>query len=200
MARIHTDHLLLRHFSPADEADWARVVLTNPVTMRALPAGRPAPRARAAAILADFADHWRLHGHGLWAVALAASGELIGHAGLQRVDGTARVELLVALCPPYGRGDLPQQAAQAVLRHGFEVVGLPEVMAVVLPANRESRKLWRRLGMKPRGRVHLYDQRLPLFSLRRGDFVTGDERYELDLEGEPRDPAPALFRTMRDSA
>lgn len=191
MPRILTDHLLLRQFTAADEAEWARVVLTNPVTMRALPAGVPAPRQRAAAILADVRDHWREHGHGLWAVELPASGALIGQAGLQRIDSGPRVELSVALCPPHGRGDLPQEAARAVLRHGFEVARLAEAMAVVLPGNRDARRLWRRLGMQPRGRVHLYEQRLPLFRLRRGDFVSDEERYELDLEGEPHDPAPA---------
>ncbi len=184
MPRILTDHLLLRHFCPADEADWARAVLTNPVTMRALPYGRPAPRERVAAILADVNAHWQEHGHGLWAVELLANGALIGQAGLQRVDSGPRVELSVALCPPHGRGELPQEAARAVLRHGFEVVGLAEVMAVVLPGQRDARKVWRRLGMQPRGRVHLYEQRLPLFRLRRGDFVYGAERYEPDLEGE----------------
>lgn len=189
MPRIRTDHLLLRHFCPADESDWARVVLTNPVTMRALPAGGPAPRERAATILADVRDHWQEHGHGLWAVELLANGALIGQAGLQRIDSGPRVELSVALCPPHGRGDLPQEVARAVLRHGFEVACLAEVMAVVLPANRDARKLWRRLGMQPRGRVHLYEQRLPMFRLRRGDFVSGEERYDLDLEEEPHDPA-----------
>jgi len=191
MPRIFTDHLLLRQFTPADEADWARVVLTNPVTMRALPYGRPAPRQRAAAILADVRDHWQEHGHGLWAVELLATGALIGQAGLQRIDSGPRVELSVALCPPHGRGDLPQEAARAVLRHGFEVARLAEAMAVVLPGVRDSRKLWRRLGMQPRGRVHLYEGHLPLFRLRRGDFVSGEERYELDPEGEPHNPAMA---------
>ena len=182
MARIRTARLLLRRFTPADEGDWARAVLGNPVTMRALPAGKPAPRQRAAGILADFAEHWRRHGHGLWAVELCANGALIGHCGLQRVDSGSRVELVVALCPPHSRGNLPQEAAQAALRHGFEVLRLPQAMAVVLPGNRNARRLWRQLGMRHRGSVHLYDQRLPLFTLRRGDFVHHDERYELHEE------------------
>ena len=182
MARIRTEHLLLRRFTPADEAAWARAVLGNPVTMRALPAGKPAPRQRAAGILADFDEHWRRHGHGMWAVELCARGALIGHCGLQRVDGGQRVELVVALCPPHSRGNLPQEAAQAALRHGFEALRLPEAMAVVLPDNGRARRLWRQLGMRHRGSAHLYDQRLPLFTLRREDFVHHDERYELHEE------------------
>lgn len=185
MPRIRTEYLLLRHFTPADEADWARAVLTNPVTMRALPAGRPAPRERAAAILADYIEHWREHGHGQWAVALRATAALIGQAGLQRVDTGPRVELSVALRPPHGRSDLPLEAARAVLRHGLEVAGLPEVMAVVLPGQGHRRRLWRQLGLQPRGRVHLYGQRLPLFILRRGDFVHHEGVYDLEMEGEP---------------
>ena len=185
MPRIHTEHVLVRHFTPADDADWARAVLTNPVTMRALPAGRPAPRQRAAGILADYAGHWQAHGHGQWAVVLRATGALIGQAGLQRVDSGPRVELGIALRPPHGRGDLPREAAQAVLRHGFEVAGLPEVMAVVLPGQGETRRLWRQLGLQARGRVHLHERRLPLFTLRRGDFVHDEGTYDLDLEGEP---------------
>lgn len=185
MPRIRTDHLLLRHFTAADEADWARAVLTHPVTMRALPAGRPAPRQRAAAILADYADHWREHGCGQWAVELGAGGALIGQAGLQRVDDGPRVELSVALCPPHGRGELPLEAARAVLRHGFELAGVAQVVAVALPGNRESRKLWRRLGMQPRGRARMHERHLPLYILHREDFVTGAENYVLDVEGQP---------------
>ena len=182
MAQIRTAHLLLRRFTSTDEAAWARAVLGNPVTMRALPAGKPAPRQRAAGILADFDEHWRRHGHGMWAVEHCARGALIGHCGLQRVDGGQRVELVVALCPPHSRGNLPQEAAQAALRHGFESLRLPEAMAVVLPANGRARRLWRQLGMRHRGSAHLYDQRLPLFTLRREDFVHHDERYELHEE------------------
>lgn len=184
MPRIRTKRLLLRQFTPADEHDWARAVLTNPVTMRALPGGLPAPRQRAAGILADFDEHWRSHGHGMWAVELAATGALIGHCGMQRVGSGPRVELVSALCMPHARSRLPLEAAQAALRHGFEVARLPQVIAVALPGAREARRLWRQLGLRPAGRIHLYDQRLPLYILRRGDFVHHDERYDLHEEGE----------------
>ena len=165
MPRILTDHLLLRHFTPTDEADWARAVLTNPITMRALPYGRPAPRQRAAAILADVRDHWQEHGHGLWAVELLATGALVGQAGLQRLDSGPRVELCVAALPAAsGRGDLPQEAAGPSCATALRSRVWAEAMAVVLPGNRDSRRLWRRLGMQPRGRVHLYEGHLRSFA------------------------------------
>ena len=183
MTRIRTVHLLLRPFTPADEAAFARVVLGNPVTMRQLPAGRPAPPQRAAAILADYAEHWRRHGHGTWAVMLAADDVLIGLCGLQRVDSGPRVELSVALCPPHQRSVLPLEAAQAALRYGFELAGLAQVMAVALPRNRDSRRLWRQLGLRPAGRVHLHEQWLPLYTLLRGDFVQPETVCEFREEG-----------------
>ena len=42
---------------------------------------------------ADRLDGWELDGFGMWIVETLATGQIIGHAGLQRLDGTDDVEL-----------------------------------------------------------------------------------------------------------
>ena len=62
----------------------------------------------------------------------------------------------------WGHG-FASEAASRILRHGFDVVGLDEIVAVVDPANRASIKLAERIGMKYVGTRTAYGERLSYY-------------------------------------
>jgi RimJ/RimL family protein N-acetyltransferase len=71
------------------------------------------------------------------------SGTLIGRAGLRHilVEQTEEVELAYALLPEWwGRG-LGTTAARGCVTIAREWIGLPSVVALVLPDNRRSRRV-----------------------------------------------------------
>ncbi len=86
-----------------------------------------------------------------------APGEFVGFAGLHVVDDGlpfTGVEIGWRLArPAWGRG-YATEAAPRVLAHGFDALGLPEVLAVTTATNHRSQVVMRRIGMT---RVPEYD-------------------------------------------
>ena len=86
--------------------------------------------------------------HGAWVICL--DGAIVGLVSLRPV-GAADRELMIAVgerC--WGKG-VAFAAAQATLRHGFEVLGLDQVLAAVDLPNERSHRLVRRLGFVATG-------------------------------------------------
>ena len=174
---IETDHLLLRPFDAADADAYYQAVLSNPATMRALPTGRPVPPQRARAIVTGYSDYWAEFGYGLWAVIDQTSGKLIGHCGFQQLDRKPAISLTCAVNARGNSADLSIEGARACLRYAFEVLGIVEVVAVVLPGNNAAKRLYARLGMRSQGKTHAYDAHLPFYTLHQGDFLPDSTRY-----------------------
>ena len=88
-------------------------------------------------------EHWVEYGFGIWMLREPDSGALIGRAGLRHilVEQTDEVELAYALLPQWwGRG-LATTAARACVTIGREWVGLPSVVALVVPEHVGSRRV-----------------------------------------------------------
>ncbi|HYN93873.1 MAG TPA: GNAT family N-acetyltransferase [Pilimelia sp.] len=110
---------------------------------------------------------------GIWAVRLRSTGVVVGTVLLKhlvpsdgspaRAGGPAPVEVGWHLHPDsWGRG-YATEAARGAVRRAF-AAGLPEVYAVVHPANTTSLAVARRLGMVPLGRTdEWYNQHLASF-------------------------------------
>jgi RimJ/RimL family protein N-acetyltransferase len=83
-------------------------------------------------------------------VEVRTSGEFIGFTGLGTVDEEmpfTGVEVGWRLArPAWGHG-YATEAALAALEYGFDVMGLPEIVAVTMATNLHSRAVMRRIGM-----------------------------------------------------
>ncbi|MDQ0994272.1 RimJ/RimL family protein N-acetyltransferase [Streptomyces sp. V3I7] len=107
-------------------------------------------REQSDASVARFQAEFDRRGYGWWAVELQATGEFVGFAGLDQVDdGTpfTGVEIGWRLTrSAWGQG-YATEAARTVLAHGFDRLGLPEILAVTTAANLRSQAVMRRIGM-----------------------------------------------------
>jgi len=92
------------------------------------------------------------NGFGLWAVEVRASGEFVGFTGLDvpefEADFMPAVEVGWRLGRSAWGNGYATEAARAALAFGFEEVGLGEIVSFTTPANRRSRAVMERLGMR----------------------------------------------------
>ena len=126
-------------------------------------------------VLPDWADqaraHWETHGFGQWVVEIPGSTSFIGVVGLNSISYPAHftpaVEIAWRLARAYwGRG-YATEAARAALDYGFEKLGLTEIVATTVPANRRSRRVMQRLGMTRAPEDDFDHPRVPEGSLKR---------------------------------
>lgn len=92
-------------------------------------------------------EHFERHGFGLWIVEDKDGDAFLGEAGIQHFDGTEEIEVGYYLArAAWGRG-VATEAGRAALSHGFEVLGLDHVVAVVRPENAGSKRVLAKLGL-----------------------------------------------------
>lgn len=145
---------MLRRQLPEDlDALWK--LYCDPAVTRHIP-DAPKTRAEAREEL-----EWHMNGHprrpelGLWATVLKENGEFIGRCGLLplHIGGHDEVEVAYTIARRYwGRG-LATEAAAAILRHGFEALGLDRLICLIGPENIASRRVAEKIGMQLEQRV-----------------------------------------------
>ena len=101
-------------------------------------------------------EHWHQHGFGLWLLRDRGTGAAVGRGGLQYTDAVAgefAVEAAWTIVPHmWGRG-LATELAQGAVRTGFDRLGLVEVIAITLTANRASRRVMEKAGFTADGTI-----------------------------------------------
>lgn len=107
----------------------------------------------------------------MWAVEERDTSELVGVAGLFRVENTGP-EIEVAYHfrrDRWGRG-YATEAARACMDYGFETAGLDRIVGLVAPENVASARVLEKCGMKLEGRAHHYG--MDLLKYAKAPFAT----------------------------
>jgi ribosomal-protein-alanine N-acetyltransferase len=142
---IRTANATLRPVSMGDLGPLHRL-WTHPDMRRFFWDDEVIPQTRAEATIREAVEGFERHGFGLW-VAEGADGALLGFCGLRHLDDGPEVEVLYGVAPSeWGRG-LATEMALAMLRHGFERVGLPVILGIADTANTASRRVLEKIGM-----------------------------------------------------
>ena len=90
---------------------------------------------------------WTKNGFGDWAIVDGESEKLIGFAGLHYIPGMEEVNLGYLLAHScWGRG-YGTEACLAVVRFGFDVVELKQIIGVTHPNNLASIRVLEKVGM-----------------------------------------------------
>ncbi len=146
MTLIETERLLLREFVP-DDTNALAAVISDPETMRFYP--QPRDRAGVEKWIEHNRQRYRDDGHGLWAMVLKSSGEVVGDCGLARqtVDDTDEIEIGYHVRRDlWGRGLAPEAAA-ACCDYGFEHLNAEHLVALIRPENLPSRRVAEKVGL-----------------------------------------------------
>jgi RimJ/RimL family protein N-acetyltransferase len=144
---IETDRLLLREFAPEDLAALARV-LCDRDAMRFYP--MIFDEAAAKEWIARNQQRYAAQGHGLWAMDLKSTDEMIGDCGitLQDVDGESLLEIGYHLRRDMWGQGFATEAARACCDYGFTRLRAEFLVSLVRPENLPSCRVAERNGMK----------------------------------------------------
>jgi RimJ/RimL family protein N-acetyltransferase len=146
---IITERLDLRRWTFADRDAFFGMV-QDPDLMLHLHDFVPMSDDEAQAALEDTIARYRV-GYGDWAIVDRASGEIVGESGLTPL--APDVEITWMLFPRFqGRG-YAREAAEAVQRYAFDMLGLPKLVAHIRPANERSARIAEKLGMRRVGSI-----------------------------------------------
>jgi RimJ/RimL family protein N-acetyltransferase len=143
---LETARLQLREFVPEDVNALARV-LSDPVTMQYYPA--PYGAQEVAAWIERNRRRYQETGHGLWAMILKSSNELIGDCGMvsQNIDGNAEIEIGYHVRRDLWRQGFATEAARMCRAYGFECLRLQRMISLIRPENMPSRRVAEKIGM-----------------------------------------------------
>jgi ribosomal-protein-alanine N-acetyltransferase len=146
---LRTDRLMLRDWREGDLPLWV-ALNADPRVREFFPNVLTA--SESAAQMQQARAHISRHGFGLWAVEVRGGAPFIGFIGLSvpafDAHFTPCVEVGYRLAfDAWGHG-YATEGAQAVLRHGFQSLGLPEIVSFTTESNWRSRRVMDRLGMR----------------------------------------------------
>jgi RimJ/RimL family protein N-acetyltransferase len=146
---LDTERLRLRQWRSSDLAPFAELN-ADPRVMEFFPS--TLTREESDAAVSRLQSQIAERGWGLWAAEVRLTGQFIGFVGLQ----VALAPLPFAPCVEvgwrlahahWGKG-YATEAARGALRVGFEQLGLEEIVSFTAVANRRSRAVMERLGMR----------------------------------------------------
>jgi RimJ/RimL family protein N-acetyltransferase len=143
---LETARLSLRCFDLRDAAALESV-LGDPLTMEFYPA--PMDSKGVEGWIQKNLLRYERDGHGLWAVLLRDSGELIGDCGctLQDVEGRNQVEVGYHIRRDLWGNGYATEAARACMEYAFNQLGARRVISMIRPPNVRSRRVAEKNGM-----------------------------------------------------
>jgi ribosomal-protein-alanine N-acetyltransferase len=143
---LETPRLRLREFVPAD-VDALALILSDAETMRYYP--DLFDRAGVEGWIARNRRRYVANGHGLWAMILKSTGELIGDCGVtvQTIDGLDELEVGYHLRRDHWGQGYATEAARACQDWAFANRNVGYVVSLIRPENMRSRRVAERNGL-----------------------------------------------------
>ncbi|TDC84584.1 N-acetyltransferase [Micromonospora sp. KC606] len=143
---LRTDRLLLEPYRPDDAAD-SIALLSDPEVGRFMGTGPLTPADAAGLFGRLFSKVYAEDLFDVWAVR--RDGRYVGHAEIKHTDDVDGQEIVYALVKPAWGDGLGTELARALVRYGFDTLGLPRVWATVAEQNHASLALLGKLGFTP---------------------------------------------------
>jgi ribosomal-protein-alanine N-acetyltransferase len=163
---LETPRLSLREMALSD-LDFVAEMLADPELMRFYP--RPLSRDESEEWIERQLARYATDGHALWLAEDRVSLAPVGQVGLilQDVEGSREPEIGYLIHRPFWRHGLATEAALGVRAHAFGALSVRRVISLVRPENSPSRRVARKLGMKPEREVEFRGLRHLVFTVSR---------------------------------
>ena len=132
--------------------------------MRYIGDGSVGTRASVAAALARAAKHYRNYpGLGVWPAQERSSGRFVGWFCLKYVPKSVEVEVGYRLLPDAWCQGYATEGTRALLRYGFDDLGLDRIIGITHPDNLASQRVLLKAGLRDCGWGRYYDRDVRLF-------------------------------------
>ena len=144
---LHTDRLLLRRMAVGDCYDMFEYA-RDPAVTRYL-TWNPHPDVEyTKEYLQYIGNHYKLGDFYDWAVILKEENKMIGTCGFTRFHTShAAAEVGYVINPAYRGREIAVEAVRAVMRFGFDTLGLNRIEAKYIVGNDASRRVMEKVGM-----------------------------------------------------
>jgi RimJ/RimL family protein N-acetyltransferase len=122
-------------------------VLGDPVAMEFYPAALD--RQGVEDWVARNMQRYQRDGHGLWAMVLRGSDELIGDCGciMQEVEGKNEIEVGYHVRRDLWGNGYATEAARTSMEYAFTSLGAARVISMIRPGNKQSRRVAEKNGL-----------------------------------------------------
>ena len=170
---LETERLVLRRFTEHD-VDALVELDSDPAVMRYINGGRPTPRCEIETdVLPTFLAYYeRFAGYGFWAAVEKSTGRFVGwfHFRPAKAAQPDEVELGYRLRrSAWGKG-YATEGSRALIRKGFEELGVQRVVASTMVVNVASRRVMEKAGLRF---VRTFHQPWP-------DYIEGEEEGDVE--------------------
>lgn len=147
-AVLETERLLLRRLT-LDDLDALFALYRDPEIRAYFPDGTLTYAETKEELEWIIDVYYGQYGWGLWATIHKATGAFIGRCGLLpwTIDGQSEVEVAYLIAKEYWGQGLGSEAAQAIVRYGFEQVQVSRLICLIDPENQASQGVARKIGM-----------------------------------------------------
>lgn len=160
---LETTRLLLRPFELSDAADLQRLAGDKAIADTTLNIPYPYQDGAAEEWISAHPAMFRAGEAAIFAIVLRSTGELIGAIGLVVEPRFERAELGYWIARPEWSKGYCTEAASALVRYGFSVLGLNRIHAAHLSRNPASGRVMEKLGMTHEGRARRHAKKWDRF-------------------------------------
>ncbi len=144
---LETTRLQIRHFEKSDFASLYALDSDSDV-MKYIGDGKVMSEDQVRTVLERIIrgyEEWKIYG--VWASEIKQTGEFVGWFSLKPLPGTEEIEIGYRLMKKFwGRG-YATEGGKAILKHGFEVLKLPKVVAITNIGNGASKRVLEKIGL-----------------------------------------------------
>jgi ribosomal-protein-alanine N-acetyltransferase len=146
--QLQTTRLIGTPAGPGDFADMRRLHGDAQVMATLSADGATFSEEDTRAFLKRAAEHWQVHGFGLWMWRKRTGGDFLGYSGLRHatLEGRDELELAYAIRSDYWSNGFATEASLAALKEGFDAMRLDRIIAFTLPHNLSSRGVMEKCG------------------------------------------------------
>ena len=153
---LSTPRLVLRALRPTD-LDDLYAYASDPEIDRFTPWIHYTSLDEARTNLGEFLAEYEQHGMGAWGIEHRTDQRLIGIANFSRPHPiNRRAEMGYTIARAYWGHGYATEAAQALIRFGFDQMHLVRIEAVCLPEHLASARVLQKAGMQFEGVLHSY--------------------------------------------
>ena len=171
-----SDRLILRPFTLADAPDIHRMVADRDIASTTLLIPHPYEDGMAEEWIGTHQSQFEWGEQIIFAIVLRADGSLLGNITLRINQSDEHGELGYWIGKPYWNMDYATEATQAVIRYGFEVLGLQRIFAGHFTRNPASGRVMQKAGMTYKGCFRKHHKKwdvfedLAYYGIIRGDY------------------------------
>ena len=176
---LETERLILRPFTQADAPTVQRLVGDRAIAATTLNIPHPYPDGSAETWIATHQSQFDAGDGVTFGIVHKGPDQLIGAMGLSIRQDHARAKLGYWVGKPYWNQGYCTEAASAIVRYGFDELGLNRIQALHFSTNPASGRVMQKIGMSYEGCFREY--------VRKGGVFYDLEAYAIlrqDVEGE----------------